>query len=527
LEESTARQVVWLQAFETAQPPSPSWRPEDSAQATRAALQNERMAPSAPGAGPSSAPHTAFNTAEALAGFVTRRAQFAMRRLALREVVAGQALARPTWQARWVVSALLVGWLCGLLIDGVGNGQHINLLAPTLWAVVVWSWGVYALLLGQTVARLNRPELETLKKPHALLRWTQKLLVCSHSLPGWDAASAQAMGSSAAWQAFSELWRACSAPLALVRAQILLHAAAAGLALGLIIGMGLRAGLFAHPVAWRSELVSAGTVQALLQLLLAPAQWLTNTPLPDAASLEALRWSSQGVVPPAAGVGAAAPWVRWFSITLMFWVVLPRAALALWASARAQQLSQQIVLPLGDAYFKNLARQMSGDALRVTVLPCGYSPGPQVAQSLHALLAHALGAQLQLQLGPTQALGTPEEDGAEGPLLDRGMPPPGTTLAVALFDLNHDPEVAYHGRYAQMLAARVPTLLLIDVANFTLRCAEDPQRMAVHMAQRCDAWCALALALNTLAVFANLDEPDLGVAPAQIQQAVRKPVRAA
>ncbi|MBC8058836.1 MAG: DUF2868 domain-containing protein, partial [Rhizobiales bacterium] len=41
MHEKSARAVTLLQAFETAQPPSPNWSEEDRAWATRLALQDQ------------------------------------------------------------------------------------------------------------------------------------------------------------------------------------------------------------------------------------------------------------------------------------------------------------------------------------------------------------------------------------------------------------------------------------------------------------------------------------------------------
>ena len=79
MNETAARGVLLVQAFETAQPVPPSWGDEDRAWATRLALQDA-------GSGDTEA-------------FIARRAHHALQRLGPREPAAAGWLARRLW--RW------------------------------------------------------------------------------------------------------------------------------------------------------------------------------------------------------------------------------------------------------------------------------------------------------------------------------------------------------------------------------------------------------------------------------------------
>ncbi|HEY8709481.1 MAG TPA: DUF2868 domain-containing protein, partial [Burkholderiaceae bacterium] len=170
--------------------------------------------------------------------------------------------------------------------------------------------------------------------------------------------------------------------------------------------------------------------------------------------------------------------------------------------------------PLGEPYFQRLARQQLGDVPRVFVVPYASTPGARAAPGLRAVLAPALEDGLQLQIAPTLAFGAEDEAGA-GPVL-----PPGTTLAVALFDLTATPEAENHGRFVQQLAAAATTILLIDEAAFRRRFGAE----SVRIAQRRDAWRVFAESIGTLPVFADLDAPYLAAAPRAVQLAMRSPV---
>ena len=487
MDEDSARAVTLLQAFETAQPPSPSWSDDDRAWATRLALQD--------------------NAADAEA-FITRRAHHAMQRLGPREPTAAKWLAQRLWRGRWVGWAVLAGLVAGMLADSIGSSQRINLLAPPLWAVLAWNAVVYLLLLGHALARLlTRPT-----RPGSGVRLMQRMLRLGRRLPGLSGTNASRGGSARALQAFASAWLRASAPLSAARASTLLHAAAAALAVGLIAGLYLRGLVFDYRAAWESTFLSADAARAILSTVLAPASAISGIALPDAAGFEALR-----VVHGSGAAGAsAAPWIHLLALTLLLFVVLPRGVLAFVDALRARWLAGRVALPQGDAYFERLVRQHRGDVAHVVVLPYASTPTAQAALGLRALLAPALGEGLQLRIATTAAFGAEDEAGAA---LDAG-----TTLAIALFDLSATPEAENQGRFAQQLAARTPagaaTVLLIDETGFKQRFGADSARLA----QRREAWRVFAEALGTVPVCADLGAPDLAVAARALQQAMRAPV---
>ena len=490
MNEAAAREVTLLQAFETVQPASPSWNDEDRAWATRLALQDDATKADAE-------------------GFIACRARHAMQRLAPREPAAAKWLARRLWHARWVGWAVLAGSMLGLAADSIGASQRINLLAPPLWAVLLWNLAVYGLLLGHALAHLLRRKTRS----GGLVRLTQWLLRIGRSLPAAPAAGGATGAGARALQSFAGLWLRCSARLSAARAVTLLHAASAALALGLIAGLYLRGLVLDYRAAWESTFLSAGTAHAILAVVLAPAVALSGIALPDAATFEALRLAHGS----AATGASAAPWIHLLALTLLLFVVLPRSVLALWGVLRAHWLARHFALPLGEPYFQRLARQQQGDVPRVFVVPYASTPGTQAALGLRAGLAPALEDGLQIQIAPTLAFGA-EDEASEGV-----TPPPGTTLAVALFDLTATPQAENHGRFAQQLAAEATTIVLIDEAAFRRRFGTESARIA----QRRDAWRVFAESIGTLPVFVDLDAPDLAVVPRAVQLAMRSPVAGA
>jgi len=489
MNEAAAREVVLVQAFETTHPAPPSWDDDDRAWATKVALQE--------GASDDDPER-----------FVARRAHHALRRLGPREPAAASWLTRRLWRDRWIAWAVVAGLIIGIAADAIGASQQINLLAPPLWGVLAWNAVVYALLLGsgamQLVLRRTRRG--------SLVRLTERVLRLGRSLPGLGSVGASAGGSAKALQGFASLWLRLSGPLSATRAAAVLHAAAAALGLGLIAGLYLRGLVLDYRAAWESTFLSAVNAHAILATVLAPASAISGIALADVDAFAAMR-GAHGVAP---GAAPAAPWIHLFALTLGLVVVLPRTVLALFGVVRAHWLARHLALPLDSTYFQVLTQARKGELASVFVTPYASEPGAGVAPLLRTIVNRVLGDTAQISTANTLVFGA-EDDPTEFV-----MPPEGTTLVIALFDLAATPEAESQGRYAQTLARSAPTVLMIDEAAFARRFKGD----ATRLAQRRDAWRVLAVALGTTPVFINSDAPDEAAARG-VAVAMRRPVNAA
>ena len=99
MNEAAARRVTLLEAYESAQPASPSWSEDDCAWADRVAIEATGVARS--GATPDD--------------FMAQRAGHAMQRLAPREPAAARWLAQPLWRNQWGAVVAVVAFVLGLL----------------------------------------------------------------------------------------------------------------------------------------------------------------------------------------------------------------------------------------------------------------------------------------------------------------------------------------------------------------------------------------------------------------------------
>ena len=491
MNEAAARQVLLLQAVEGATEPSPHWTAQDSAWASRAALESTPPGDSA-------------------GRFIAERARHAWLRLVPRDPGLAERLTRRTWPRRGAFWAAAIGLLGGVLADAIGSGQRINLLAPPFWGVVGWNLLVYALLgWGALHALLTHRTTG----PGPLARGVQRLFSGGKSASG-----------TALLQPFALAWARFSAPLTAARAAGLLHTAAAALGLGLLAGLYARGLVLDYRAGWESTFLNGGQVHAALSVLLAPAVNLSGIDLPAPAALQALRF-----LPGQDTAGAsAAPWIHLYALTLLLLVVLPRAVLALGSAWRTHTLSQHFPLPLNEPYFQRLLRHRQGGAARVQVLPYAQAPSPQAERGLRAVIGQVFGDAAQVHVAPAVAFGA-EDDAAAAARI-----PPGTTLVAVLFDLTATPEAENQGRFVELLVhasasapaassgSRPGVVMLIDEAAFAQRFGALPGRLA----QRREAWCKLADAVGSVPVFADLTAPDLPAAEQALQAALGHAPRA-
>jgi hypothetical protein len=481
MDERRAREVTLLEAFETAQPASPSWSDDDRRWADRVALE---AAP--PGVAP--------------AAFVATRAGHALQRLGPREPALARAQAQPAWRAGGLVAIALIAFALGIAVDALDNGRRINLLAPPFWGVLAWNLAVYALLVALPLVRLAR---RGPVRRGPIVRAVEMLLRLRQRLP--SASSGNAAGAA---RRYAGLWLARSRGLSLLRAETALHIGAAALALGLVAGLYARGLVLDYRVAGESTFLDAPAAHALVTTVLAPAAMLSGIGLPDAATFAALR-----IAPSAPAAGApAAPWIHLIALTLALVVVVPRIVLALACGFAAAWRSRRFALPLDQPYFQRLLRLGAGGAARVVVVPYAATPSPQATLGLRSLLAATLGTRLDVRIAPLVAFG--DEDVAPA---DIGAD---TTHAIALFDLGATPEAEHQTRFVRSLAAALPKgavlAAIVDMAAFARRFAGIESRIA----ERREAWRAWGETAGTPVVTVDLESADAAGAEPYLQAAL-------
>jgi hypothetical protein len=479
MDEAAARNVIMVRSVESADADRAVWRDEDRAWASGAAA-------SVVGAG---APVDAF---------VSRRATLALERLTERHPSIERALRATTWRP-WVgVLAVLGAFVLGLAADQIGPAKRVNILAFPLLAILAWNVATYAAILFRGAAGMVSAGARALGPiARAVARLARGIAPRSTGVAG-DPVSG-AIGR------FMHDWTHASSGLAASRVGCVLHFAAVALALGAVAGLYLRGLVLEYRAGWESTFLGADAVHRLLSFVLAPASALTGIAVPDAAELAAIKGGP--------GVNAA-PWIHLYAATIAIFVLVPRALLALGTWLASRRLERRFPLALGDAYFQRLARQVSGDAAQVRVVPYGHQPAPQAALAIQTIVGRVYGPHATLSIAPSV------EWGGEDALPPDLVPGGSLALAVALFNLVSTPEAENHGAFLAALARKLdpatPLVALVDESGFRKRFTQQPARLEERRA----IWREALGAARVPPVFLDLDQPDLVAAERDFAAAV-------
>lgn len=357
----------------------------------------------------------------------------------------------------WVGAALLaLAFVAGFLAYEIAPGERINLLAFPLPALILWNLAVYLLLLLRRLRPRGEPR-EPGPLAGTLARWLARA-----GLPRPPAAGSNEAGAAIAAKAASRFlgaWVPLQAPLALARARTLFHAGAMLLALGAAAGLLFRGLYLEYLAGWESTFLDAGTVRAVLALLLGPAVLATGIGIPDGPAFEALRFR-----PGFDGVNAA-DWIRLYVVAAGLYVMLPRALLAAASALAERRLRRGFYRPsCGDRYFHRLLQANRGGGEVAAVLWHGIDPTPERRARVREALADALGGRVTLEFLDAFAYG--EEEAALAALSAREP----REHSVAVFSLAATPEEEVHGALLSRLASRAlpgeerAPLVLLDAA---------------------------------------------------------------
>lgn len=405
--------------------------------------------------------------------YLARRATVAATRATTRFPAIGRALALSRWP-RWIGWAVpLTALIAGMLVNELGNGRRLDLIAAPFIGTVLWNIAVYLwLALWPLKKRKSRPRPPGLTR---LLTW-----LAGFGQRHKDRSTPMARSLAR----FARDWGEASAPLALARATRTLHLGAACFALGLIASLYVRALAVEYRAGWESTFLGAAEVHALLSSLLGPASLATGIAIPPVAGIAALRWTEG-----AGSGGDAAPWIHLFTATALGIVVIPRLLLAGWQAIRAYRLAAWFPLPgREDFYIRRLVRSADGTPLSVRVTSYAYQPAPEVKERLKALVTEALGDRVRLHFDE------PVSYGSEDHWLGQATLRPDDDYHLLLFALSATPEAENHGRLAHALRERLAgdrngTVLaaILDESGFRRQFAGQGN-LEQRVAARREAW---------------------------------------
>ena len=427
MDEHSALDVIAVRAVEIRDGARALWTDADRAWASRAAAE------------------VVGERADA-ATFIARRARLALERLGERSKTLPRTVRALRWRpwVGWTIAA--AAFVVGAALDQIGGAQRINLLAPPVFALLVWNLAVYAVLaVGFLVRYGDAGSPGPLRG--LLMRVAARVGRQLRKGRGDD----DVIGGSIA--ALTADWARVAAPLYAARAARILHVAAAVLALGVIAGLYVRGLAFEYRATWESTFLDPAQVRALLAAALAPGAYLTGIPVPGEAQVAAIR---------APAGENAATWLHLIAASVFMVVVMPRLALAAYAGLVERYRAKRLPLPLTEPYCRRLLRGFQGGPVRVLAVPYSYALPPAAIAGLEAIVERAFGGGATLIVAAPVTYGeddhaTHPAPGAEGPV-------------IAVFNLTATPERDVHGAFVAAehatLGPAQPLLAIVDESAF-------------------------------------------------------------
>jgi hypothetical protein len=498
LRERALRTVLLVKAIEETDRAGELLPPADRVAATRDVLRDEpglRGALEAPQPGP------------AWERFLAARADRLRRRLAPRHPIV-QRLAGDAGGAAWFGRAVLVGaFALGLALSALDASRRVNLLAFPLAGLIAWNLAVYV-ALAVAMLRTARHEPRTAWYEGFARRRLERALRESAQ---YDATLGRALA------AFAAQWHGTLRPWLGQRARALFHAGAMLVALGLVAGLYVRGIGFEYRAGWESTFLSSGAARAVFAVLYGPASAVSGVPLPATDdAVAALRWpGTPGVV--------AAPWIHLIAITVLLYVVLPRAVLALLAMLRAARLARRAELPADALPYARAALAELGivaGARDVDLVAYGALPGTAALEALARVLGAAFAAPVRLASCASVPYG--DEDAFVARFTAAAAP--ATRPVVVLYDLAATAETENHGRLlAELRDALARTrrdaqpIVLVDASAYAARMGAG-----ARLEERARAWREFVAQHGARAVvvdLARLDDAALQAAAGELRAA--------
>lgn len=369
--------------------------------------------------------------------------------------------------------ALAVSFVAGLSTHVLG-GRRVDLLAAPVFGVLLWNAVLYAVLgFGAlTGRRAAGARLTDRLLRGAIWRRVQKFKYLDHG----GADSRKVTGR--ALLRYAGLWHRCAGDLLTARVRRMLHAAAAVLACGVIVGMYARGLVLEYRAAWESTWLEAATVQTVLDLVLAPASLLTGISVPS--------------VPAKGAAVEAAPWIHLFAGTLGLFVVLPRTVAATWWALRCYGLKRRVDVDVSDPYFVRLFRDWRGATTCVDVVPYSYTPTAETSARLLRSLRDLWGGRADVRVRAAVAYGEEPTElvgGPAGPWRPRSPDEADVSfggddrIRVLVFNLAQTPEAEVHGRLLERVRDRVA-----ETGGRVAVLLDDHDLEASRVPARVEAW---------------------------------------
>jgi hypothetical protein len=359
----------------------------------------------------------------------------------------------------------------GLLINGLGESQRVNLLNFPLLLLLLWNCGIY---LSIALMPLLKSSVKTTWLDTAARSLAKLAGIWGHrSWPTGNFSDPSVVPwVQEATKRFMTLWWPHVRPVWTRRLRQLLHLGAACMALGIVLGLYIRGLALDYQASWESTFLSANQVQVLLHTLLGPAAWLLQYSFPDVSEVVSLQAPQHG---------PAASWIHMWAVTALAVIVIPRTIMAWMCQRSLNQTRQTFVVPMHDPYFMHLLAPNRGQGVHVDILPYSYQPSPEAKDFLDLGFLDIFGnlATIEWQ----QAL----PFGQESPTWPE-VSTPTRTIAV-IFNAGQTPEGEVQGEWLHTIQTQMNTA--IKGSRLLVLLDEEPYSQTIdetRLSERRQAW---------------------------------------
>jgi hypothetical protein len=446
MKQSNAKIVSFVRTIETSSAGAEIWSSDDADWSTRLATQE-------------------LGDAAPVERFIDTRARIAWQRISDRRPDLQRAL-----EKRY--SGTLFGWviivlalIAGILTDQIGDSRQVNLLALPFVAIIVWNLAIYVWLL------LLRPVLGLFGFKGWIRRWLESRLSV-YPNTGLDQQIADKVSLGVRCQTD---WARLCLPVMSAQIERALHLAAAMFVFGLIVAIYSRGFYTEYRVGWESTLLDASDISAALAAFF---NWMPITfglGAPDPSTVELMRFSSGG------GLIGARPWLHLLAFLAIALVILPRLALASFATFRLRMFEHRLPIDLTRGYFQKLAARYVRKPREVVAIPYAKALLPESAIVLNQVVQDVFGTRSTVRVLDTVQFGGEDEM----PVLASKSQ---DSIHLALFDLASTPESENHGVFLKALKRGVPSghsvISLVDSREFIARFGSTGERLE----QRTKLW---------------------------------------
>jgi hypothetical protein len=386
---------------------------------------------------------------------------------------------------QWVTMGLpLLALLVGLLTQSWGNLSRVDLLSPALWGLLIWNWGVFALIAIATLrapfrTRVTRPMIAAAFHNISLpRRWAPKFFPILTT--------------------FQQDWLKLAGGVMVSRGAVLLHVSAAMLAAGMLLSLFFQGWSHEYHVGWESQHLGK---EGMLQVFAVLARMVGMLPM-NLTDIERLHhWSESNL----------ADGGYWFALLerlILFTVVFPRLLLAAKSGWSARRTGRNLKLDLSEPYFAALLFESGGPATQAVVYPYSFTLSPSLQQGLRGTVVDRLGKSSTLQILASTAYG---ESLGNVPDVQQSRPSGVVTKAIALFSMSATPEREAHGEFLQQLCKRSGSdvEVWVDASAFEKRLGSTGGSSS-RVAEREGLWQQFAAQLNITLRVVNLERSQQG-----------------